>query len=88
MADKYKTVQKEVRAIQYTFDVLKDVYLFLGMKDVTFSVKDRTLGAIVTGTNGEKLSVNKNDYIVKDSDGIIAVWRPEDFKKEFIAVTA
>ena len=88
MADKYRTVQREVQAVQYTFNVLKELYLFLGMKDITFSVKDRTLGAIITGASGEKLSVSKNDFVVKDSDGGITIWKPDDFKKEFVAVAA
>lgn len=84
MADKYKTVQKEVRAIQYTFDVLKDIYLFLGMADITYSVKSRTLSAIVTGKDGVKLNVAKTDWVVKDSDGVITIWKDGDFKKEFV----
>lgn len=83
MADKYKTVQKSVTAIQYTFDTQKDVYMFLGMKDITFFVKNRTLTAIITGNNDEKLNVNKNDWIVKSSDGVISVWTNDDFVKNF-----
>jgi len=83
MADKYKTVQKSVTAIQYTFDTQKDVYLFLGMKDITFFVKNRTLTAIITGSNDEKINVNKTDWIVKSSDGTISVWTNDDFSKNF-----
>lgn len=83
MADKYKTVQKSVTAIQYTFDTQKDVYLFLGMKDISFFVKNRTLTAIITGSDDEKLNVNKTDWIVKSSDGTISVWTNDDFSKNF-----
>ena len=83
MADKYKTVQKSVTAIQYTFDTQKDVYLFLGMKDISFFVKNRTLTAIITGSDGEKINVNKTDWIVKGSDGTISVWTNDDFSKNF-----
>lgn len=83
MADKYKTVQKSVTAIQYTFDTQKDVYMFLGMKDISFFVKNRTLTAIITGSDDEKLNVNKTDWIVKSSDGTISVWTNDDFSKNF-----
>lgn len=83
MADKYKTVQKSVTAIQYTFDTQKDVYLFLGMKDISFFVKNRTLTAIITGSNDEKINVNNTDWIVKSFDGTISVWTNDDFSKNF-----
>ena len=86
MATKYNTVVETVEAIQFIFDVLKDVYLFLDMKDVTYSVKNRTLSGIVTGSNGEKLSVQKNDFIVKDSAGNISIWKPDEFNKKFTLV--
>ena len=84
MAGKYKTVQKDVTAIQFTFDVLKDIYLFLNYGDVVYSVKSRTLSGSVTGKDGVKLNVNKNDWIVKESDGAISVWKDDEFKKEFV----
>lgn len=83
MADKYKTVQKSVTAIQYTFDTQKDMYMFLGMKDISFFVKNRALTAIITGSNDEKLNVNKTDWVVKSSDGTISVWTNDDFSKNF-----
>ena len=83
MADKYKTVQKSVTAIQYTFDTQKDMYMFLGMKDISFFVKNRALTAIITGINDEKLNVNKTDWVVKSSDGTISVWTNDDFSKNF-----
>lgn len=84
MADKYNSITKSVTAIKFTFDVLKDIYLFLGMKDVSYFVKNRTLSAIITGTNDEKLNVQKNDYIVKDSSGNITIWKPDEFEKNYV----
>ena len=86
MADKYNSVVETVTAIQFTFDVLKNVYTFLNMNDINYSVKSRTLSGIVTGLNGEKLSVQKNDFIVKDSGGNITIWKPADFNKKFTKV--
>lgn len=86
MVIKYNTVTETVTAIQFTFDVLKDVYTFLSMKDINYSIKNRTLSGIVTGLNGEKLSVQKNDFIVKDSGGNITIWKPIDFNKKFTKV--
>ena len=84
MADKYRTVQKNVTAIQFTFDVLKDIYLFLNYGDVVFSVKSRTLSGIIMGKDNAKLNVNKTDWIVKESDGTITIWKDDEFKKEFV----
>lgn len=86
MATKYNTVTKTVEAIQFTFDTLKEIYSFLEYRDVAYYVKNRTLSGMVTGKDGEKLSVQKNDYVVKDSNKVISVWKPDDFKKEFIEV--
>lgn len=86
MADKYNTVTETVTALQFTFDNLKPIYLWLGYADVTYSVKNRTLSGIVTGANDEKLSVRKNDYVVKDSSGNISVWTADDFDKKFTKV--
>jgi len=86
MADKYNSVVETVTAIQFTFDALKNIYMFLGMNDVTYSVKNRTLSGIVTGANGEKLSVQKTDFIVKDSSGNIAIWKVDEFNKKFVKV--
>ena len=86
MVCEYNTVTKTVTAIQFTFDVLKDIYSFLNYADVTYSVKNRTLTGVITDPDGIKLSVNKNDFIVKDSSGKISVWKEENFKKEFTEV--
>ncbi len=86
MADKYNTVTETVTAIQFTFDNLKPIYLWLGYTDVTYFVKNRTLSGIVTGKNDEKLSVQKNNYIVKDSSGNITIWIADDFNKKFVKV--
>lgn len=86
MVGKYNTVTKTVTAIQFTFDVLKDIYSFLGYADVTYSVKNRALMGVITDPDGIKLSVNKNDFIVKDLSGRISIWKAEDFKKEFTEV--
>ena len=86
MADKYNTVTETVTTIQFTFDNLKPIYLWLGYTDVTYFVKNRTLSGIVTGKNNEKLSVQKNNYIVKDSSGNITIWSADDFNKKFVKV--
>lgn len=85
MANKYKSVQKTVTAIQFLFDNIKEIYLFLGMKDFSMSVKNRNLSGIITGSNEEKIPVNKSDYVVKDSDNIISVWKESDFNKNFVS---
>ena len=75
MATKFNTVTETVTAIQFTFDVLKDIYLFLDMRDVSYAVKNRVLTGMVTDSNGVKLAVNKTDWIVKDSSGNVPIWK-------------
>lgn len=86
MATKYNTVTETVEAMKFIFDNLKPIYLWLGYADVSYYVKNRTLSGIVTGANGEKLSVQKNNYIVKDSLGNITIWVDDEFKKHFTEV--
>lgn len=88
MATKYNTVTETVTAEQFTFDTAKAVYSFLDYRDITFSVKDRTLSGVITGKNAEKIPIRKNDYVVKASDGTITVWSPDEFKKRYVAVKA
>ena len=88
MATKYNTVTETVTAEQFTFDTVKAIYSFLDYRDVTFSVKDRTLSGVITGKNGEKIPIHKNDYVVKASDGTITAWSPDEFKKRYVAVKA
>lgn len=86
MAKKYNSVVHTIYAVQFSFDTLKEIYEFLSFKDVTYSVKDRTISGIITTENDVKLAVNKGDFVVKDSNGAISVWKNADFIKEFIEV--
>lgn len=43
MATKYNTVTETVTAEQFTFDTVKAVYSFLDYRDISFSVRERTL---------------------------------------------
>lgn len=87
MIKRYNSIVRTVDAVQFTFDTLKVIYEFLKFADVTYHVKNRTLSGIITNSDGEKLNVNKNDFVVKDSAGKITVWSPLDFTKEFIENT-
>lgn len=87
MATKYNTITKSVTAIQFTFDVLKELYLFLGYKDIQFSIKDRTLTGVITLNDDSKKAISKNDYVVKYSDGTIETYKPDEFKKIFVEAT-
>ena len=84
MATKYKTVTETVTAVQFTFDTVKEVYSFLEYRDINFSVKERTLSGVITGKDDVKIPVRKNNYIVKDSNGVITVWNPDEFKKRYV----
>lgn len=86
MVTKYNSVIHTVDAIMFSFETLKEIYEFLKFADVSYSVKNRTLYGIITGKDGVKLNVNKNDYVVRDSDGNITIWKYNDFNKEFVEV--
>lgn len=80
---KYNSKIHTVDALEFNFDTLKDVYLFLGFRDVTYSVKDRNISGVVTDQDGNKLHVNKGDFIVKDDNDKISIWKNKEFKQEF-----
>lgn len=88
MGNEYTTVVETVRAIQFLFDTITTAYLFLGQKDMTVTVRNKSLSAIITGANEEKLPVNKTDYIVRDSKGEISVWKSNDFQRKFVPVVS
>ena len=81
---KYDSKIHTVDALEFSFDTLKDIYLFLGFKDVTYNVKDRTISGVITDQDGLKLHVNKGDYVVKDENNKISVWKNKEFNQEFI----
>ena len=87
MANKYNTIVKSVTAVQFTFDALKELYKFLNMKDIQFSIKNRILSGVITLPDESKRAINKNDYIVKYSDGTIEVYSPDEFNKIFVETT-
>ena len=84
MAKKYKTKVENVTAIQFIFDVLKELYEFLDYRDITYNIKNRILSGVITLPDESKRAINKNDYIVKYSDGTIEVYSPEEFNKNFV----
>lgn len=84
MAKKYKTKVENVTAIQFIFDVLKELYGFLNYRDITYNIKNRILSGVITLPDESKRAINKNDYIVKYSDGTIEVYSPEEFNKNFV----
>lgn len=87
MANKYNTIVKSVTAVQFTFDALKELYKFLNMKDIQFSIKDRTLTGVITLNDDSKKAITKDDYVVKYSDGLIETYKPDEFKKIFVETT-
>lgn len=84
MAKKYKTKVENVTAIQFIFDVLKELYEFLNYRDITYNIKNRILSGVITLPDESKRAINKNDYIVKYSNGTIEVYSPEEFNKNFV----
>ena len=87
MAKKYKTKVENVTAIQFVFDVLKELYEFLNYRDITYNIKNRILSGVITLPDGSKRAVNKNDYVVKYSNGTIEVYSPDEFNKIFVEIT-
>lgn len=88
MAKKYKTKVENVTAIQFAFDVLKELYEFLNYRDITYNIKNRILSGVITLPDESKRAINKNDYIVKYSNGTIEVYSPEEFNKNFVEASA
>lgn len=86
MVTKYETITETVIAIQFIFDNIKEIYMFLGMKDFSMYVKNRVLSGTITGSKDEKLQVQKGNYIVKDSNNDISIWTEAEFKKRYTEV--
>ena len=84
MTKKYKTKVENVTVIQFVFDVLKELYEFLNYRDITYNIKNRILSGVITLPDESKRAINKNDYIVKYSNGTIEVYSPEEFNKNFV----
>lgn len=88
MATKYNTIVKSVTAIQFSFDVLKELYMFLNYKDVTYQITNRVISGIITMSDDTKRRVEKHDYVVKYSDGTVEIYKPEEFKKLFVEASS
>lgn len=86
MAEKYNSVVETVTAIQFLFDNIKEIYMFCDMKDFSMNVKNRNLSGIITGSNEEKIPVNKSDYVIKDSKNQIFVMKESDFNKKYVPI--
>lgn len=86
MAKSYNSKVHKVSAVQFSFDTLKEIYEFLNFNDVNYLVKSRTLSAIITDDDGVKLNVNKNDFVVRDENRKISIWKENEFNKEFVEI--
>ena len=86
MAEKYNSVVETVTAIQFLFDNIKEIYMFCDMKDFSMNVKNRNLSGIITGSNEEKIPVNKSDYVIKDSKNQIFVMKESEFNKKYVPI--
>lgn len=83
MAQQYESVVETVTAIQFVFDTLKDIYMFIGMKDVSYNIKDRILSGRITDSNNIQVPIAKEDYVVKNSKGGIFVMNKSEFEKKY-----
>lgn len=81
--EKYQSKTVKVEAIQFTFDNLKLIYIGLGMRNVTYYIKDRVIAGILTTPDGKEVPVAKEDYIVLFSGGNFEVMKPSDFKAKY-----
>ncbi len=81
--EKYQSKTVKVEAIQFTFDNLKLIYIGLGMRNVTYYIKNRVIAGILTTPDGKEIPVAKEDYIVLFSGGNFEVMKPSDFKAKY-----
>lgn len=82
----YKTITSQFEVIQFVRNAINEIYEFIDNRDCNFNFKNDKFSGIVTDKLGLKLSLNGKDYLVKDKDGNLSVWKPEDFAKNFIEV--
>ncbi|MBQ2530456.1 MAG: hypothetical protein II547_09400 [Treponema sp.] len=81
--EKYQSKTVKVEAIQFTFDNLKLIYIGLGMRNVTYYIKDRIIAGILTTPDGKEVPVAKEDYIVLFSGGNFEVMKPAAFSAKY-----
>ena len=79
----YQSKTVKVSAIQFTFDNLKLIYIGLGMRNVTYYIKDRIIAGILTTPDGKEVPVAKEDYIVLFSSGSFEVMKPAAFNAKY-----
>lgn len=81
-----KTIETNVQAgtaIQFVRTSISEIYEFNEMRDMTVSFKnDKFSGSLMDGT-GKMIPLIGKDWLVKDSEGHITVYKPEDFEKTF-----
>lgn len=83
MATKYESIVETVEAIQFLFDNLKDIYFFIGFKDVTYSIKNRVLSGRITNDKNLQIPIAKEDYVVKKENGEILVMNKAEFSEKY-----
>lgn len=79
----YQTTAENVKAIQFVRNAISEIYDFIDNRDCTFNFKNDKFSGIVTDKFGCKLNLNGKDYLVKDNEENLSVWKPEDFNKHF-----
>ena len=80
----YKTITSQVEVIQFVRNAINEIYDFIDNRDCSFNFKNDKFSGVVTDKLGTKLSLNGKDFLVKDSEENLSVWKPEDFAKHFI----
>ena len=84
--NEYTSVTKKVTAIQFVRKAILEVYDFLDNCDMSVSFKNDKFSGIIQDSSGMKFNVIGQDYIVKDELGSIAIYKPEDFEKNFVII--
>ena len=81
-----KTIETNVKsgtAIQFVRNAIGDVYEFNEMRDMTVSFKNDKFSGSLMDDTGKMIPLIGKDWIVKDPEGHITIYKPEDFEKTY-----
>ena len=81
-----KTIETNVQActaIQFVRAAISEVYEFNELRDMTVSFKNDKFSGSLMDDTGKMIPLIGKDWLVKDPEGHITVYKPADFEKTF-----
>lgn len=78
-----ETISEEVTCIQFVRAAISEVHDFLDNRDMTIFFKNNKFSGNILNERGVVINITGKDWIVKDANGAITTYTPEDFTARF-----